>query len=329
MAKLLELWAWYALSVRVLVLGATSLVGSHFVAATEGVGLVAAGRRDPRDIDILVHEFRKADLGQQEEVRILLEEADCDAVVNFVARTDVDGCEAERPEDPSSPAHPSGGHSAWSLNAELPQWLAEEAAASGRYLVHLSTDFVFDGTRGPYDESEEPDPFGPKVSWYGYTKGVGERAVRTHAPRSSAIVRISYPYRSAYPQKLDFARTLLARAKGGTLYPLYLDQVITPTWIPDVTQALPLLLTKRATGTFHIASPLATTPYAFAVTLLALAGLPTKQIRSSLLAEQPPSVRAPRPLQGGLKIGGVRLLGLEPTPFEEGIRTLLHERAAE
>jgi dTDP-4-dehydrorhamnose reductase len=304
-----------------LVFGANSLVGSDFVvAATERFPITAAGRTDPRTSGLPVRRFQNVDLSDEAAVRALLASRTEDAAwVNFAARTDVDGCEAERPQDAFEISQVDRPDTAWRINAALPGWLAEEAERRGIPMLQISTDFVFDGSAGPYVEESEPSPLNRRLTWYGYSKGVGEQRIRSsHGP--FAILRISYPYRTAFPAKTDFARNLLDRAQTGRLYPLYSDQVITPTWIPDVSLGLLAILDAHATGVFHAASPEATTPLGFAQELFRVFRVGTGPLASAKLAEQPLGPRtAPRPLSGGLTVRRLLELGVTPTSWRDGI----------
>ncbi len=278
---------------------------------------------------LAVDDFAPVSLLDEESVRQLVRDSPADAVVNFVARTDVDGCERERPNPlPSDPVVLARSR-AWILNAELPRWVGEECAARGARFIHISTDYVFDGTEGPYAETEPPAPWGPRVGWYGYTKGRGEIAALRSGPRAS-ILRISFPYRFGHPQKLDFLRTVLRRYADGTLFPLYTDQSITPTWVPDVSALIAHLLGSEEAGTFHVASPASTTPFDFAASALRAGGRSTAGLRaSSLEAELAHSGRTPRPLHGGLRIGRLERMGIHPIDFIEGSRRVVaHEGKA-
>lgn len=310
-------------------LGGASLVGSHFLATMAmDAELIAAGRSDPRTVGAAVSRFEPIDLSGESRIRSLVREASPDAVVNFAARTDVDGCEKERPasiEAQTAVAHPE---SALTLNAHLPCWLAEATGATSTPFIQISTDYVFDGGGGPYPEDAEPDPLSEHLSWYGFTKGLGEREARRVHPRAS-ILRIAHPYRSHFPRKLDFARTILARSATGTLPPLYTDQVITPTWIPDVSRAVRRLVLDPEPGVFHVASPEATSPFEFGRATLDAAGRDPAMITPSTLGNGPPPAgRAPRPLRGGLRVRKVRDWRFEPTSFREGLRTLAREIAS-
>jgi dTDP-4-dehydrorhamnose reductase len=311
---------------EVLVLGATSLVGSEFVeSAGESIPIEAAGRTDPRSRGLTVRAFSPVELSERSAVERLLAGRRGDrAWLNFAARTDVDGCELERPATPPGP--PSGRRdSAWTMNAELPGWLAEASRREGIPLLHVSTDFVFDGAEGPYAEEALPSPWGSRVGWYGFTKGVGESRVRAADPNAT-ILRISYPYRTAFAARTDFARTLLARARAGTLYPLYTDQQITPTWIPDVSAALRAWIAAPRPGTFHVAAPELTSPWEFGVELCKVFHIEGPAPARARLAEAPAVAgRAPRPLRGGLRTDRLASLGVRPTGFREGLRAMAAE----
>jgi dTDP-4-dehydrorhamnose reductase len=311
------------MGLRLVVFGADSLVGSHFVEhRPDDWSILAVGRQDPRTKGIAVDDFRPLDISNREAVSELLGGNSDDVWVNFAARTDVDGCEPERrdPTVPSPPSEPAG--SAWVVNGLFPGWAAAKASSSGRFFVQVSTDFVFDGTRGPYAEEDEPSGFTPRISWYGFTKGVGERQSGGYGSRVG-VVRIAFPYRADFPGKSDLARTILERYRTGDLPNYYTDQTITPTWIPDVTETISALVRRREGGVFHVASPDVTSPFEFASTLLDEFGLDRARLTpGSFDAESTLTRRAPRPRYGGLEIHNVHKLGVHPRTFREGIQLL-------
>lgn len=299
--------------------GSTSLVGSHFVAHTR-FRVAAAGRVDPSGQRLAVERFDPVDLTDLAAVRELVGKAQEPVVVNFAARTDVDRIEAERPVA----ADPSGG-SAWTVNTEAPEAMAAAAHRAGKRMVQISTDFVYDGVAGPYPEEAPVSPWSGLLSWYGWTKSAAERRIAAADP-GALIVRIAYPYREEFHGKLDFARWMLARHREGTLPPLYTDQQITPTWIPDVTRALGTLLGDRTEGVVHVASPTVTTPYEFASWMLSgkAGGAP---IRTGLLnSTGGVAGRAPRPLRGGLRTDRAVGMGIPLTPWRTGVESLLAHR---
>jgi len=303
----------------VLVFGASSLVGSHFVADGR-LSVAAAGRTDPRSAGAKVERFDSVDLADRTAITRLVKRSPEPTVVNFAARTDVDGVERERP-----PAGMSPGGPAWEVNALGPEAMAHVASETGKQMIQVSTDFVFDGRDGPYDEQAPRSPLSASLSWYGWSKSEAERLVTNRLP-SAGIVRISLPFRSAFPNKLDFARGIVKRFRDGSLSGLYTDQQITPTWIPDVTEVLRAMIARRSGGVVHVASPRLTTPLEFGMELLQRLGHDASKVPTSTLGSLRAPDRAPRPLRGGLRVRAATALGVPLTSWDEAIRRFVAEQ---
>ncbi len=302
----------------VLVFGATSLVGSHFMAET-AYRVAAAGRRPPGAGANRVERFDALDFRDAARVARCVASSPERAVVNFAARTDVDAVERERPgagEPPSGPA--------WQVNTVAVERIARAAKRTGKYFVQLSTDFVFDGTAGTYGEAASRSPLTEQLSWYGWTKSAAERAVEA-ATESFAIVRIAYPYGPGVAGKPDFPHWVLDAYRRHALPPLYADQWITPTWIPDVSRLIERLLRSQPTGIFHVASPTRTTPFEFGRAILkAVEGDDPEPVPGSIREAAAPG-RAPRPVRGGLRCERLSELGLTATDWPIGVRRVAAE----
>jgi dTDP-4-dehydrorhamnose reductase len=295
------------------------MVGSHFVNTT-ALRCATAGRVDPRINGGRVERFDFLDLADPARVARYVRSTEESCIVNFAARTDVDGVERER----SSLGVPEGGP-AWIVNALTPGAVATAVQEGGKHLIQISTDFVFDGLEGPYAEDSDRSPLTDRLSWYGWTKSESERLVLAAAPHST-VVRIAYPYRARFPEKLDFARRIVENRRLGRLSPLYADQQITPTWIPDVTQTLEVLLARRPRGVFHVASPDLTTPFEFGSELLRqIEGRDANLEAGRMATANPITGRAPRPLRGGLRTLRLSGIGVSPTGWRSGIRRLVEE----
>lgn len=204
-----------------------------------------------------------------------------DAVINCAAYTDVDGAEA----DPDGAA---------AVNATGAGNVAEAAAAVGAWVVHVSTDYVFDGLKAaPYVES---DPTGPR-SVYGATKLLGERAVALAAPKSHTIVRTAWLFGTGGP---CFPATMLRLAGELDALSVVDDQVGCPTFTGHLAPALVDITAATAApsggtvqpplGILHVAAAGHCSWFEFAREILARAGVETP-VRPC------PTAAFPRPAQ--------------------------------
>jgi len=176
-------------------------------------------------------------------------------VINCAAYTDVDGCT----RDPEL---------AMRVNGRAPGDIAAACARVGAGMIHLSTDFVFDGRSDrPYVED---DPVGP-LSAYGESKLAGERAVRERLPRA-CIVRTAWLYGLA---GRNFVATMLRLAREREQLRVVNDQRGCPTYTADLAEAIIRLFRVRAEGIVHVVNAGDCTWYDLACTALRLAGLST------------------------------------------------------
>jgi dTDP-4-dehydrorhamnose reductase len=200
-------------AMRLLVTGAAGMLGRDVVAAAGGE-VVALARADLDITDVTA-------------VRAAVADARPDAVINCAAWTDVDGAEAHEAE-------------ATAVNGEGPGHLA----ATGVYLVHVSTDYVFDGTATePYREDA---PTAPR-SAYGRSKLAGERAV---ASFGAAIVRASWLFG---PHGRNFVDTIRRLGENRDEVTVVDDQVGCPTYTGHLAPALVAIAQHRLTGVLHVA----------------------------------------------------------------------------
>ncbi len=304
---------------KLLVTGSSSLVGSHFVERYgEKYEMSAIGRTNLLRGKSLLSKFTRVDLTDMGALYDAVLANDAELVINFAAETNVDRCETEKGRIDGM---------TYLTNTTAVRSLADACRRSGKVLYQISTDAVFDGTRGPYSEGARPGPLHRDLSWYGHTKFLAEREVS--GLTDYCIVRISYPYRSAYVQKLDFARSILQLYKRGRLYPLFVDQRISPTLIDDVSAALDFLIKRDARGIYHVASRNLTTPFEFGCHLVSTffsVKNPENVLKEGSVREVASSKnRAPRLIYGGLKTRKIMRMGFTPRTFEEGIREIFRQ----
>jgi len=214
------------------------------------------------------------DITDAAAVREAVTESRPEVIVNGAAYTKVDAAES----DPDAAA---------AVNATGAGNLAEAAAAAGAWLVHVSTDYVFDGskTTGPYVES---DPTNPR-SIYGSTKLLGERAIQIAAPDSHTIVRSSWLFGNHGP---CFPATMLRLAKERDTLSVVSDQRGCPTFTPDLAQALLTVARERVLGTLHVAGGGECSWFEFASEILSRAGANTR-VHPITTAEYPTPAQRP------------------------------------
>lgn len=194
------------------------------------------------------------DLTNRKAVRDFLDAGDFTHIINCAAYTAVDRAEEEK-------------HACSAINVDAVSNLAALADERDIKLVHISTDYVFDGTSHlPYKESDKPAP----QCVYGTTKRKGETALLGLAP-SAMIVRTGWLY-SSYGH--NFVKTVLAKSKPGAPMSIVSDQIGTPTYAADLASVLAdiVLRDRVAPGIFHFSNEGVASWYDFAVATLEAAG---------------------------------------------------------
>jgi dTDP-4-dehydrorhamnose reductase len=180
---------------------------------------------------------------------------------------------------------------AYAVNVDGARHAAE--ASRGRHFTLFSTDHVFDGRDGLYAETDTTAP----INVYGRTKVEAERIVQTVHPRA-LVVRTALVYA---PGDRSFFSKLL---KATEPVPCWTDHVGTPTYGPNLAEAVVELVERNATGVWHVAGPDVLDRHAFARQVAARFGTDPALLRPVSIREAPP--RAPRPLRAGLRADKAR-----------------------
>jgi dTDP-4-dehydrorhamnose reductase len=247
---------------RLIITGAAGMLGQDLVRAASEAG------HEP-----LPFSRGELDITDQDAVERAVARAAPDVVINCAAWTDVDGAEASFP-------------AALAINGSGAGNVARAAAAHGAWTIHVSSDYVFDGTkREPYVES---DPVGP-LSAYGRSKLAGEEAVAAEAPERHTIVRSSWLFGVGGPCFPATMRRLAAERDELTVVD---DQLGCPTFTGHLASALIELACAPVRGIAHVAGGGCCTWYDLAVETITAAGL-SCQVRRGRTADL--ARPAPRP----------------------------------
>ncbi|MCJ2124307.1 dTDP-4-dehydrorhamnose reductase [Methylobacterium sp. J-077] len=285
----------------ILVLGGGGQVGTELqtLAWPDGVSVHAPSRAE-------------LDITDPGAVARTLEARDYRAVINTAAYTAVDKAESDVVE-------------AWRLNALAPAILAAATAAKRIPLVHVSTDYVFAGTK-PDGAYAPDDPIDPQ-SVYGASKAAGELAVRSANPRH-AIVRTAWV---VSPHRGNFVKTMLRLAGERDALTVVNDQHGCPTSASDLAAALAVIARRLAedpsapTGTFHCVNAGATTWHGFAEAIVA--GAARRGGRSIPVTGIPTSaypIPAKRPANSRLSTDSLTAAyGLAPRPWQAALDDIL------
>ncbi len=266
---------------RVLVTGSNGQLGSALISRFVARGDAIVGMDLP-----------ELDITQPGSVSAAFASVEPDVVLNCAAWTAVD--DAEEHEDV-----------AMAVNGFGPGLLAGACAATGAWLVQVSTDYVFSGDDvGPYAEDAEPNP----QSAYGRTKLAGELAVREVLPDRHYIVRTAWLYS---PHGANFVKTMLRLANERETVSVVDDQIGQPTSADDLAdQIIRLLDARPPAGTFHATNAGTASWFEFAQAIFQLAGHdPTRVVATSSAEFIRP---APRPANSVLGHEHWAEVGLEP-----------------
>lgn len=284
---------------RIAVLGASGQLGHALAEALPGSGLGAADFLDQADLD-------------------LTDPASIDAfdwsryatIINAAAYTNVDGAETTE-----------GRELCWAINATAVAHLAKAAIANRITLVHVSSDYVFDGTRDPHTEGEPLAPLGV----YGQAKAAGDLAVET-VPQHY-LLRTSW----VIGEGKNFVRTMASLAERGISPSVVDDQVGRLTFTTDIAAGIIHLLTHGAEyGTYNISNEGPAQSWAqIAGTVYALTGHDASQVTGISTAEYFAGKQvAPRPLKSSLDLTKIEATGFVPRDADAALAAYLHSEQA-
>lgn len=222
-------------------------------------------------------DYQQLDITLLGDVKSLVGSYRPDVIINTAALTNVDACEEDKLD-------------AWRLNVDgLKNLIIPARRIEGCRIVQVSTDYVFDGRSGPYDESSRPNP----VSYYGKSKLAAENALLS-SPVEGIIARTQVLYGTGYEVRQNFVSWVLAQLEKKNPFRVVDDQKGNPTLADDLAFAILKLVERRCTGVYHVSGPESLDRFSFAQKIAEIFGFdsglisPTTSEEIGQSANRPP-----------------------------------------
>lgn len=295
----------------ILITGSNGLLGQQLVRLLHDRSdykLVATSKGENRISTVHGFIYEEMDITSAAEVEQIFSKYQPDIVINTAAMTNVDACEHEKEQ-------------CWAMNVTAVQNLVNESKKYNTHLIHLSTDFVFDGEAGPYKETDFPNP----LSYYGLSKYESEKIVENSGLEKWTIARTIIVY--GVVEKMSRSNIVLwakeALEKGNPMNVVD-DQFRSPTHASDLAKGCILIADKGATGIFHLSGKdvMSILELVYRVAdFFNLDKSPIHSIKSNTLnqaAKRPPKT-------GFILEKAQKELGYDPMSFEEGLAITARE----
>ena len=291
---------------RILVFGANGMLGQRtikFYSNQENVELLGSSVEEKPVYENA--DYVCCNLTKRDQVKSVIFDFYPDYIINAAAFTNVDKSETEK-------------EAAWKLNVKAVEYLAEACRVLDSRLVHISSDYIFDGKRGPYSEKDKPNPLG----YYGRTKLASENALKISGAMHT-IIRTNVLYGAA-DSRPDFVRWVVDSVRAGKQIRIVTDQINNPTFLDDLVQGINKILEFNKTGVYNIGGREFLSRFEFTNAIADFFLLDKTLIKPIVTSElnQP----AQRPLNSGLlTLKAETELGYKPTSILESLAIMKKE----
>lgn len=248
-------------------------------------------------------EYRRLDLTNRRAAKDMILSYYPHYLIHTAAMTDVDGCEVEKEK-------------CWKINVEAVDNIIHATRKIGTKIVHLSSDYIFDGKKGPYNEMVAPSPLG----FYGKSKLASENLLNA-SDVEHAIVRTMVLYGSGINVRANFVTWLIEKLKKGESVTIVTDQFGNPTLADDLAAAIMRIVESKKWDLYHISGRELIDRYGFAIKVADIFKWNRQLISATTTSElkQP----ALRPLKSGFIIDkAVSELDIKMSGVEDGLKIL-------
>lgn len=276
----------------------------EFYLSKNNYEILALSVEDKSVVDAV--DYVSCDLADKDKLKKAVYDFCPDAIVNAAAYTNVDLSETER-------------ELAWKINVKGVEYLAEAARVLDAHLVHISTDYIFDGKSGPYSESAKPNPIG----YYGRTKLASENVLKLSGINYT-VLRTNVLYGVAKNSRPDFVKWVVNMLRDKKQIRIVTDQINNPTFIDDLVQAISKVIEFKKFGVFNIGGSEFLSRYDFTLRIAEYFELDESLIVPIKTSELNQPAR--RPLNSGLlTIKAQSELGFKPHTIEETLSLMQKE----
>jgi dTDP-4-dehydrorhamnose reductase len=292
---------------KILIFGATGMLGQRcyeYFAKKLGYSVLCSSVES--DFYDPSATYVRCDITKRDEVKKIISDFFPDYIINAAAFTNVDKSESER-------------ELAWSINVKAVEYMAEGARNCDAHLIHISSDYIFDGIKGQYSENDKPNP----VGYYGRTKLAGENALRI-SNALYTILRTNVLYGVITKGRLDFVRWVVESIRKGERIRIVTDQINNPTFLDDLVRAISQVIEFRKFGVYNIGGREFLSRYDFTMRIVDFFGLDRTLVDKIITPDlnQP----AKRPLNSGLvTLKAETEFGYSPTQIEETFKIMQEE----
>lgn len=294
---------------RILICGANGLLGqrlSLMLSVQTNYEVLNTSIERCFVFDNMLLDYNQLDITNRSDVKSLVSSFHPDVIINSAAATDVDWCETNR-------------EAAWKINVTAVEHLVEATRKVGAKLIHISSDYIFDGTNGPYDEEAKPNPLG----YYGKTKLASENVIKTGEIKY-VILRTNVLYGNGINVKQNFPLWVINNLKNAKQISVVTDQIGNPTYVGDLAMSVIKSFESEHEGVFNIGGSKHLSRYEFAIQVAEIFNFDKSQIKSIKTSEL--GQKAPRPLISGLiTLKAETQLGMRFLNTEEGLTLLKRE----
>lgn len=292
---------------RILIIGSNGMLGQRlveFFSSLTDVELMCSSNEDASLTPNV--QYSQVDITKKNDLKELILGFFPDFVINTAAYTNVDKAETER-------------EMAWKVNVVGVGNIALYSWTIDAHLIHISTDYIFDGKNGPYSENDKPNPIG----YYGRSKLASENSIRSSGVRFT-ILRTNVLYGPAKYSRPDFVKWVISSLRDKKEIRIVTDQINNPTYIDDLVSGIQKICETQKEGVYNLGGQELLSRFDFTLRIAKFFGLDSNLVKPILTQElnQP----AARPLNSGIiNLKAETELNYKPRSIEESLAQMKAE----